>query len=94
MSWSKKQAANRKRKIQLRRQRGLCTNCGAEVNGHALCARCLERKNELQQARRAKRKEAGVCPTCGDPRAEDRNRCQYCYSRKHKANIKYYEKNK
>ena len=94
MSWNKKQAANRKKKIQKRREQKLCTNCGGNTKGLSLCDRCNEIKNERQRASRAKRNEAGVCPACGKPLAIGRNRCQYCYDRKKKANERYREKNK
>ena len=94
MGWSKTQAANRKKKLQKRRELGLCTNGGTQVNGSSLCSRCREKKNERQRAVRLKRKKDGLCPSCGKPLAEGLNRCQKCYERKKIANERYREKRK
>jgi len=92
MSWNQAQAARRKKKIKLRRQQGLCTNCGTGTNKLSLCNRCNDIKNERQRGRRLKRNEDGLCPTCGDPLAEGLNRCRKCYERKKKANERYRRK--
>lgn len=58
-------AVRRKLKLQKRREIGLCINCGAEANGHSLCAECRERATKQMRDKRGNLKEKNLCRECG-----------------------------
>lgn len=62
------------------REAGLCSTCGAEPEqGKKQCRPCLDKKNAVGKACRAKKMAKRVCIFCNNaPAIEGKSRCQTC----------------
>ena len=77
-----------KKRYRERRLNGICIMCDdpAEENNR-MCKKHKDETNEFQKARRAKRKELGLCNTCKEKALKDKAKCAKCLE--HYAKISY-----
>ena len=87
------QRYNRERYYWLK-ENGFCVTCGSRyvVPGQVRCAECKRKDDEYKAGRYdiwysgfrqhiQRRKEAGLCTTCGAPAAEGKQRCENCLAK-------------
>lgn len=72
-----------------RRKQGLCLTCGGSIQDEnfANCESCRIKHRTYYSKETSlytQRKEAGLCPRCGEPRDTDKTTCSSCLAKRHK----------
>lgn len=71
-----------------RRKIGLCQLCPNYAFGKAHCSSCAEKQIIRQKNKRAERRRAGLCPSCGSKPRTGYRRCDRCRDKRHAASIR------
>lgn len=77
-----------------RRKAGRCIQCNADADGKSRCSACAQKNKNGRQARREKRKAAGVCTECQGAVKEGCVLCQTCIDKSTKCALDRYYRNK
>ncbi|KKN99035.1 hypothetical protein LCGC14_0142800 [marine sediment metagenome] len=74
---------------QSRVDKGLCAKCGEPTDHTVYCSKCTRVCTEYNRQRRAKRRELGICYTCGNSTENNRAYCPECLKKARKYRTAY-----
>ncbi len=64
-----------------------CNLCGHDSEDRSMCKKCSQTHNERNRLRRKERREAGLCPECGQKAEPNRRMCEPCQT-KNRINVR------